>query len=59
MLTYEYKCEDCDHEFEVERRIADDSEEICPKCGSKHTFRCISSGEFVLKGGGWFNSGGY
>lgn len=59
MITYEYKCRSCGKEFEVERRITDNSDQECPKCSSTDTYKLISSGEFVLNGGGWFNSGGY
>lgn len=34
MITYEYKCKDCGEEFELLRKISEDtSEGECPECG--------------------------
>lgn len=58
MPTYTYKCSNCDAIFEVFQRITDDPIKNCEKCG-KEVKKVITSGNFVLKGKGWFNSGGY
>lgn len=56
MPTYEYKCPACKHEFEVERRITDESPQECPNCALEACTRLIGSTSFILKGGNWFGS---
>ena len=60
MPTYNYRCkkEECNHEFEVTHKMNDPSPP-CPKCGTKDPQKLISKSSFILKGEGWFNSGGY
>lgn len=58
-MTYEYKCKNCNHTWEEKQRITDDPITQCPKCKKETAQRLISKSNFVLKGSGWFNSGGY
>jgi putative FmdB family regulatory protein len=55
MPIYEYVCEKCQSEFEVEQRIKDDPIKTCPACRSRKVKRLISKTSFVLKGGGWYS----
>jgi putative FmdB family regulatory protein len=55
MAIYEYACEKCESEFEMEQRITDDPIKTCPRCKSKKIKRLISRTSFVLKGGGWYS----
>ena len=55
MPIYEYACEKCGSEFEVEQRITEDPLKTCPKCRSRKVKRLISQTSFVLKGGGWYS----
>ncbi len=55
MPIYEYACEKCESEFEVEQRITDDPIKSCPSCKSRKIKRLISRTSFVLKGGGWYS----
>ncbi len=59
MPTYEYACRSCGHRFEEIQRISEPALEDCPKCGEKSAQRLISQGNFILKGGGWYTTGGY
>jgi putative FmdB family regulatory protein len=55
MPIYDYACDKCHHEFEVEQRITDDPVKTCPACRSRKVKRLISKTSFVLKGGGWYS----
>ena len=55
MPVYEYACEKCQSEFEVEQRITDGPIKSCPRCKSRKVKRLISKTSFVLKGGGWYS----
>jgi len=60
MTTYEYICTECEHEWEEQQKMSDDPVTICPECEEETAKRLISGGlGFVLKGQGWFKSGGY
>lgn len=59
-LTYEYECESCKHEWELEQKISDVAITTCPNCKMETAKRLVSGGQgFQLKGSGWFNKGGY
>ena len=53
MPIYEYACEKCELEFEVDQRITEDPVKTCPECRSRRVKRLISKTSFLLKGGGW------
>ena len=53
MPTYEYACESCKHEAEVEQSIKDEPLTICQQCKQPAFKRLISKTSFVLKGSGW------
>ncbi len=55
MPIYEYACERCDSEFEIEQRITEDPLKRCPSCRSPKVKRLISQTSFVLKGSGWYS----
>jgi len=55
MPIYEYACDKCGHEFEVEQRITEDPVKTCPACRSRKVKKLISQTSFVLKGGGWYS----
>ena len=33
MPTYEYRCRDCGHSFDIVQKMSDDTLTHCPKCG--------------------------
>lgn len=53
MPTYEYLCEECRHEWEMEQSIKADPLTICTKCKKETAKRLISKSAFILEGGGW------
>lgn len=54
MPTYEYECQACWTKFEREQRITEDALKRCPSCGKFKLKRLVGTGNFVLKGGGWY-----
>jgi len=57
MPTYEYRCEGCNHEFEIMQSIKDDALTICPECGKKKLKKVISGGAGVIfKGTGFYQT---
>jgi len=55
MPTYEYSCKACDHGFETEQRITADPLKTCPKCHADQLIRLVGTGNFILKGSGWYS----
>ncbi len=61
MPIYEYKCEDCGHEFEEMLHFSERDNPLntpCsfPTCNGKVHLK-MSLGSFHLKGGGWYKDG--
>ena len=59
MPTYEYACKACGHRWEEIHKMTDPPVEVCEKCHAHEAQRLISQGNFILKGGGWYTTGGY
>lgn len=57
MPTYSYLCDGCGGTFELEQRISEDPVKKCSLCGKPEARRQITSGNFILKGGGWYSDG--
>ena len=56
MPTYDYKCFDCDNEFEHFQSMSDIPIKICPKCNGK-VRRLISGGTgLIFKGAGFYKT---
>lgn len=53
-MTYEYACNCCDYQFEIEQSIKDDPLQECPRCCVAALKRLISGTSFILKGSGWY-----
>ncbi|MBP7460024.1 MAG: zinc ribbon domain-containing protein [Candidatus Delongbacteria bacterium] len=54
MPTYEYRCQDCNYQFEKFQSITDCPLDVCPKCGG-HIKRVISGGSgLIFKGSGFY-----
>jgi putative FmdB family regulatory protein len=54
MPTYNYRCAACGHEFERVQRITEEALRHCPSCNLPSIERLILSGNFILKGSGWY-----
>ena len=54
MPIYEYRCEQCRHEFE-ELVGFNEAPPHCPKCGAEKVDRLLSTPQFSLKGDGWYS----
>lgn len=55
MPTYEYRCKDCDHEFEVVQAFTDDALTECPECSGtlKKVFGNVG---ITFKGSGFYKT---
>lgn len=55
MPAYDFRCQACDHVFEIVRRAKDASDVACPTCGSE-TKRVFTPVGVVFKGSGFHNT---
>jgi putative FmdB family regulatory protein len=56
MPIYDYKCSNCEHQFELIQKFSDQPAEICPQCSEKSIQKLVSAPSFRLKGGGWYET---
>ena len=57
MPTYDYRCNACDHEFELFQSMSDAVKKKCPDCGKLKLERLIGTGAGVIfKGGGFYET---
>lgn len=56
-MTYDYKCDGCTREFELEQKIKDKPVTKCMYCGRHTARRLISGSNFQLVGKGWYKDG--
>ena len=55
MPVYTYKCNNCEHRFEVRQRFSDDPIKECPHCHVNGDVRRVSSPVgVVFKGSGFY-----
>ena len=55
MPTYEYRCKDCEHRFDIQQSFTDDSLTTCPECGGtlKKVFGNVG---ITFKGSGFYKT---
>ena len=53
MPLYEYRCDKCEHRFEVIQQYSDPPASSCPECGGSVT-KLMSSPAIQFKGTGWY-----
>ena len=57
MPTYEYKCENCGHQFEQFQSITSKPLRVCPQCGENKLNRLIGAGSgIIFKGSGFYQT---
>ncbi len=57
MPTYDYRCAECGHQFELFHSMKDAPKKKCPKCAKNALERLIGTGGGVLfKGGGFYET---
>jgi putative FmdB family regulatory protein len=57
MPTYDYVCEDCDHQFELFQSIKAKPIRKCPNCGKLTVHRLIGAGAgIIFKGSGFYET---
>lgn len=56
MPVYEYRCDACNHQFELRQKFSDAPPDSCPNCGGV-VRKMVSTAAFSLKGGGWYAEG--
>ncbi len=56
MPIYEYRCNDCGHEFETIQKISESPLETCPSCEEDALVKKISVAGFRLSGTGWYET---
>ncbi|MEL7472863.1 MAG: zinc ribbon domain-containing protein [Planctomycetota bacterium] len=57
MPTYDYRCNACDHEFELFQSMSAPHKRKCPECGKNKLERLIGTGAAVLfKGSGFYET---
>ena len=56
MPIYEYKCQNCEHYFEVLQRISEEPLSTCPECKKNALKKLVSAPNFRLKGEGWYET---
>jgi putative FmdB family regulatory protein len=57
MPTYDYVCDQCQHEFEAFESIKADPQTVCPECTQPRLRRKIGAGAAILfKGSGFYQT---
>ncbi len=57
MPTYEYRCNNCDHEFELFQAMSAGVKKKCPECSKMTLERLIGTGSAVIfKGSGFYET---
>lgn len=57
MPTYDYRCDACEHEFELFQSMTDSAKRKCPSCGKAKLRRLIGTGAGVIfKGSGFYET---
>jgi putative FmdB family regulatory protein len=55
MPTYDYRCRDCSHEFEIQQSFSDDALTECPQCGGSLR-KVFGNVAISFKGSGFYKT---
>lgn len=55
MPIYEYRCDDCEAQFEVLQKMSDDPLEVCERCGG-HLRKVLHPVAIHFKGSGFYTT---
>jgi len=56
MPIYQYKCGECDHQFEALQKMSDAKLVDCPNCNAAALKKQVTAAAFKLKGSGWYET---
>ena len=56
MPTYDYRCEACEHRFELTQSIKDDPITVCPTCGEEAVVKVFGVPGIAFKGSGFYKT---
>ncbi len=56
MPTYDYKCLDCGHTYELYQRISEDPIKVCPECQGNLKRLIGAGGTPIFKGSGFYQT---
>lgn len=57
MPNYEYECDSCQHQFEIQQSMMDKKLTDCPECGKPDLHRLIGAGSgIIFKGSGFYET---
>lgn len=56
MPTYEYRCKNCGHEFDIVQSFADDSLTDCPSCHEATLKKVFGNVGITFKGSGFYKT---
>lgn len=54
MPVYEYRCAECQHNYEIEQRITEEPLKKCPSCGQPALKRIIGNVGMAFNAGGFY-----
>jgi putative FmdB family regulatory protein len=55
MPHYDYRCDACNYQFEVEQRMSDEPLKQCPRCGQM-IHRVFSASPVIFRGDGFYST---
>ena len=57
MPLFDYRCQNCSHEFEALQHADEDPLSECNICGEPALKKLAAAPAFTFKGGGWYKDG--
>lgn len=55
MPTYSYRCQKCDHAFDIQQAFSDDALSVCPECGGSLR-KLFSAVGVTFQGSGFYRT---